>query len=129
MSIRRMPLGWFHRLVLLIYNVVVALFTLQETGGTVTTDGTEQDVYINNAPAGIYEPRVAEIDLTNMTAAETIVVRLYKRIATGGALVLKDSITYVGVQAIPLKKVELVSNRYGIQVTLECTAGGPIDVP
>ena len=37
--------------------LVAAQGILEETGGTITTDGTEQNVYINNAPGGIYEPR------------------------------------------------------------------------
>ena len=126
MSIRRMPVGWFHRLVLLIYNLVNALFTLQETGGTLTTDGTEQDVYINNAPSGIFEPRLVKVDLTSNQAGETVVLRSYHRIVSGGALI-QDSddgdFTFAGVQDPKLKNVPLHPNRYGVSVTLERTAG------
>ena len=37
---------------------------LEETGGTLTTDGTEQNIYINNAPAGIYKPTWFNINFT-----------------------------------------------------------------
>lgn len=112
-----------------IFALVNAILTTTETGGTITTNGAEQDVYINNAPAGVYEPLVVKIDLTSMTAAESITVRVRDRIRPGGGLLVADTpIVYAGVQAVPLKYVTLQPNRYGVQVTLECTVGGPIDV-
>lgn len=38
-------------------SIAASIFTLTETGGTLTTDGTEQNMYINNAPAGVYSPK------------------------------------------------------------------------
>jgi len=112
-----------------IFTIVNGLLTTTEAGGTITTDGTEQNVYINNAPAGVYEPLSVAIDLTSMTAAESITVRSYYRIRPApAALIQSDEVIYAGVQAIPLIFVDLEPTRYGIQVTLECTVGGPIDV-
>jgi len=68
-------------------NIYAAIFTLTETGGTLTTDGTEQDVYINNAPAGLYTPKLCAIDFTNSQAGETIIVRVYYRLKSGGNLI------------------------------------------
>ena len=96
---------------------------LTETGGTVTTDGTEQNVYINNAPAGVYKPICAKLDFTNHTATETVVLRTYYRIETGGALIQDDAVTYIGVPTVPLINIELLPTRFGVQVTMEKTAG------
>ena len=96
---------------------------LTETGGTLTTDGTEQDVYINNAPSGVYDPRAVFIDFTNHTAGETIVIKIYYRIKSGGNMILFDSDTYVGLVSPELLRVGLEFNRYGVQVTMEKTGG------
>jgi len=96
---------------------------LEETGGTLTTDGTEQDLYINTAPAGIFRPVCVKIDFTNHTAGETVVLRTYYRIAPGGALIEQDAVTYAGVQDPLLINIDLEPNRYGISVTIEKTIG------
>jgi len=106
---------------------VTGLLVLTETGGTITTDGTEQNVYIHNAPAGVFSPRLIQLDFTNQTAAETVVVREYYRIKTGGALVKTDETTFIGVQDPLLKSILLKDNRFGVKVTIERTAGGAKD--
>ena len=106
-----------------IFDIVNAILTLTETGGTLTTDGTEQTVYINNAPAGIFDPKMIQIDFTNHTATETVVIREYYRIKSGGGLIKKDERTFAGVQDPLLKNVTLEPNRFGVQVTIEKTAG------
>ncbi len=109
-----------------LFQLIVATLTLTETGGTLTTDGTEQDIYINNTPMGVFYPQKVMIDFSNQTVAETVVVRIYYRIKDAGSLRLKDQIVFEGVQALPLKNVELEPNRYGIQVTMERTIGGAL---
>jgi len=101
--------------------------TLTETGATLTTDGTEQNVYINNAPAGVFSPRFVQIDFTNQTAAETTVIREYYRIKTGGNFIKIDEDTFAGVQDPLLKRIELSDNRYGVKVTIEKTGGANKD--
>ena len=127
MSTRNMPTGWFHRLVLLTYNLVSVLFTLKETGGTLTSDGTEQTVYINNAPSGVFNPKVVKIDFTNHTAGETVVIRSYHRIKSGGGLVKDSETTYSGLQDPLLINTEFQPNRYGVSLTLEKTGGANRD--
>lgn len=106
-----------------IFAIVNAMLVLTETGGTVTTTGGEDDVYINDAPAGVFEPRKVMIDFTNQTAAETVVVRTYYRIKSLGNYIKKDEETFADVQDPPLINVELEPNRFGIKVTIERTAG------
>lgn len=96
---------------------------LTETGGTVTTDGAEQNVYINDAPAGLYAPRDFLIDFTAHTAGETVVVREYYRIKSGGNYIKVGETTYAGVQDPLLIHVSLKDNRYGVKVTIEKTGG------
>lgn len=107
----------------LIRSVTDAIPTLTEDGGTVTTDGLEQDVYINNAPAGIYKPNVVKIDLSNNGAGETVVIRTYFRNVVGGALVLEDTVTVIGVPATPMLNVPLDPTRFGTRVSIHRTAG------
>lgn len=103
--------------------VTDALPVLNETGGTVTADGTEQDVYINNAPAGIFRPICVKIDFTNHTAAETVVLRVYYRINPAGGMILQDAVIYAGIPTVALINIDLEPNRYGVRVSLEKTAG------
>ena len=97
---------------------------LTEMAGSILTDGTEQNVYINLAPAGIHRPICFKIDMTNQTATETVVLRTYYQINPTGALVLQDTVTYVGVVSPELINVDLEPNRYGVAVTLQNTAIG-----
>lgn len=106
-----------------IFNMVNALLVTTETGGAIVTDGLVQNVYVNNAPAGVFEPLCVKLDLTTLAALESVTVRTYYRIAPLGGLILQDEVVFAGVQAIPLKSIDLEPNRYGIQVTLERTAG------
>jgi len=96
---------------------------LTETGDTLTTDGNEQNVYINNAPSGLYAPRNLFIDFTAHTAGETVVIREYYRIKTGGNYIKVDEATYAGVPDPLLIHVALKDNRFGIKVTIEKTVG------
>ncbi len=108
-----------------IFALVNAMLTLQETGGTVTTTGpgTEDVIYTNAAPAGVFEPKNVQIDFTAQTAAETVVVRVYYRIRSGGGPVMKDEVAFAGVITPKLKNVNLEPNRFGVTVTMERTAG------
>ncbi len=103
--------------------IVSAEAILEETGGTLTTDGTEQNVYINNAPGGIYEPRWFNLNFTNQTVTETLVIRTYYRTEDGGGWIRDDNATFIGVPTNLLVTVALKPNRYGCRVTIEKTAG------
>ncbi len=96
---------------------------LEETGGTLTTDGTEQNVYINNAPAGVYEPRWFNINFANQTVTEAVTIRVYYRNVDGGGWVRDDRQPFVGVPINLLISVELKPNRFGTRVTIEKIEG------
>ncbi len=97
---------------------------LSEVAGQITTDGTEQTVYTEENPAGIFEPRTFKIDITNQTAAETVDIRVYYRIAVGGNMILQSLTTFAGAQDPDLINVSLEPNRYGIRITIQNTAVG-----
>ena len=107
---------------------LAAFATLTETGGTLLADGTEQNVVINNAPAAVFKALHITLDLENMDANDTIVIKWYERISAGGALNLSDQpITYTGVVGgLPNSQkqitIDLKPNRYGFKVTLQQTA-------
>ena len=107
-----------------ILAVVLGLPTLSETGGTVTTDGTEQNVYVNAVPIGEFNPIAVTINCTAQTAGETIVLRQYYDNAPGGAgAILVDEVTYAGLISPEMIVIDLDPNRYGVWVTIERTAG------
>jgi hypothetical protein len=106
-----------------IFNIVNALLLDAETGGTLLATGAEDTVYINNTPAGIFEPLIVNIDCTNMAAGDVTVLRVYYRIAAGGNLIKKDELTLAGAQDPDLKNIILEPNRYGVRVSLQQTAG------
>ena len=107
------------------FDLVNAMLTLSETGGTLTTDGTEQTVYVNTTPAGVFEPNVLQIDMTDLVLGLTVVVRTFAQIRPGGALIPEDELTFVGpVPATQrLKRITFAPNRYGVEATLEQTVG------
>ena len=107
-----------------IMAVTNALPILEETGGTFTLDGTVQNLYINNAPTGVYEPISLNINLSNHTAGDTIQFRTLYRNVAGGALVERDVLPLAGALDSPSVNIDLEPNRFGIQVTAQLTAGG-----
>ena len=114
--------------VIQIFNAVNAILTLTETGGTLTATGAEQNIYINNSPAGEFEPRVVMVDLDLMQAGDTTVFRVYYRLNAAGGLQLYDYVQYAGADGglangRKLIAITLLPNRFGVQVTLQQTAG------
>ncbi len=111
-----------------IFNLDNSMLELNETGATITTDGTEQVAYINNIPAAAFKPLVVQLNLTTMAAGDSLRVREYYRNVAGGALVLHDEFTFTGAQAFPMKSVMLEPNRHGVEVTIEELAGAHNDI-
>ena len=106
-----------------VYDIVNAILTTSETGDTLTTTGAEQNMYINNAPFGVFKPLVLKLDTTNMIAASSILVKVYERLSATGGLVLQSSRQYDGVQVEFIKKIALEPNRHGIRTTITRLAG------
>jgi len=102
--------------------VTDAMPVLDETGGTIASDETEQNVYINNAPAGVYDPNYVGIDFSNNTISQSAVIKQYRRFKSGGDWILIDeSDPIVGLPDPAGIDIELKPNRYGIKVTMTVT--------
>lgn len=113
-----------------IFDMLNAILTLTETGGTVTTTGpgTEDNIYVNDAPAGVFRPIVVTLDTSDLAGGETVTVRTYYRIRAGGVARLKGApVIFAGVQAEPMKDIDLAPNRFGVVVTIEGSAGVVFD--
>ena len=111
-----------------IYGLVNATLTLQETGGELETDGTEQYLYVVSDPIGVFRPVCVFVDLGNMVGGDTVVFRTYYRIDPTGAMRLTEYATYTGIDgglanSVQLIVIDLYPNRFGAQVTIERTAG------
>ena len=96
------------------------IVTLQEeVVGTLTADGSEQTV-VERTAIGTLE---GHIDLFNMQAGDTVVIKEYIMLKTGGTYRLYDSATYSNAQAKPNIHVVKLPAKYGVKVTLQQTAG------
>ena len=111
-----------------IYDLINAMLTLQETGGSLTADGTEQNVYLNNLPLGSFDPRLLNINLDNMAAGDRIIIREYYRTVAAGAWVQFDEDTFADADGgleddSTGLDILLKPNRHGVRVTLEQDLG------
>ena len=91
--------------------------------GTVTMDGTEKTVVLDEIAGN--PPRFLEgyIDLTPMASGDTIVIAEYMKISATGDYVKYAEETYNEAQTIPLLYITSKSGRYGIKLTAKQTAG------
>lgn len=64
-----------------------------------------------------------KIDLTNMEASDTIVVKMYHKIKSGGNYILETSTSYAGAQDPDLKVINGFACRYGVKITATQSAG------
>ena len=96
---------------------------LTQSNVTITTDGNEQTIYINNAPSGIYDPIAIKINTTNHTATETITIKEYYRISSGGDWLDHCSCRYIGTTESDEITISLSPNRYGVKITIKKNAG------
>jgi len=103
--------------------VTDALLVESEASWTLTTDGNVQDLYINNAPAGVFIPRVLKVDFTDHLAGDTVVIHCYERIRAGGGWIEWDTMTYAGLVSPELVYIDLKPNRHGLWVTMQSTVG------
>ena len=87
--------------------------------GTKTADGTEQDL-VNVSGMGKYE---GYVDLTNMQAGDTVVVKEYLRMKKDGPWINYATTTYNGAQTEPAIHAVRKLSEHGFRVSLQQTAG------
>lgn len=110
-----------------IADALDAQLTLTETSGTLLATNAQQNVAVNAAPVALFKPLTVKINLDNMVATDTIVIRVFDQIINGGAPEQVDLQTYTGVDGGLLDGnkviyVSLKENRWGFKVTLQQTA-------
>ena len=105
--------------------ILAAQQTLTRYSGTLTADGTEQDVK-ELIPAAEAIAFRGLLDLSNMVAGDTVVITEYYTLKLGGAYRKIDSYTFTGLQtAYPvIDLTPRMPNRYGLKITLQQTATG-----
>ena len=86
---------------------------------TLTADGTEQTV-IESTSIGEIE---GWIDLANMASGDTVIIKVYAKMKSGGTYRRYDSTTYSDAQTNPAIHLIKLSAEYGFKVTLQQTAG------
>jgi hypothetical protein len=91
--------------------------------GSVTMDGTEKNVVLDEVSGNPSRFLEGYIDLSPMASGDTIVVRQYMKIASAGNYVKNAEETYSGAQSLPLLYIVTKPGRYGIKVTAQQTAG------
>ena len=91
--------------------------------GTVTMDGTEKNVVLDEVSGNPSRFLEGYIDLSPMASGDTIVIRQYMKIAATGDYVKYAEETYSGAQSLPLLYIVSKSGRYGIKITAQQTAG------
>jgi len=106
-----------------IYDLVDQIFTMKRIGDTLTTDGTEQNLWIVDSPDFPFRPTKLTIDLTNMVAGDSIQIKEYYRLKSGGSYIRKMTYSYIDNEDPPLKVIELEPNTYGVKITITRVLG------
>jgi len=102
---------------------ITSALEFTESGGTLISDGTEQTVTMVDSPVRLIVPVTFLLSAVNNAAGDTIIVRLYYRIKSGGEYIAESALTISGAQSPALKTFGLLPNLYGFKVTVERTAG------
>lgn len=106
-----------------IFDAIDQLFNLNRIGDSVTTDGTEQTLWIVDSPTFPFKPNKFIIDLTDMDTDDDITVKIYYRLKSGGNYILHTSQAYADGQDVDLKSFDLLPNTYGVKITITEDAG------
>lgn len=99
----------------------MVLALLGSNPATITTDGTEQT--LAGFPYTALGFVGGRIDVTNMQAADVIVLRTYYQHKSGGAYILEHAQTLTGVQPDKSYHFPMTENLIGVKVTIQRTGG------
>lgn len=115
-----------------IFDIVDAIPDLTRVGGTHDQSdaaGTEDTVWIMDAPGGNFVPKRFVIDLSELAAGDDLDVNIYYRIESGGSYVLESTELHEDDLAVDLISYDLHENRFGIKITTTMDAGTARDFP
>ncbi len=99
--------------------------------GTTTTDGNEQTLYEETGDPHPFDFGGGSIDMTALTATETLRIRVYRKKKSGGNYIKKsnDTVnTYTGAQDPADKDYDRFYNTYGVKITMELLGGANKDI-
>lgn len=91
------------------------------TESSITMDGTEKTLVEKTDTKQAFLE--GDIDLTSMASGDTIVIRQYMKIKSGGTYIKYAEETYNGAQTLPLQHVTSKVNKRSIKVTAQQTGG------
>jgi hypothetical protein len=91
--------------------------------GTVTMDGTELAVVVDEIAGNPTRHLEGWIDLSPMQEGDAIVIRMYVKLTPTGDYVKYAEETYMGAQPLPALHIVTLPARYGIKLTIQQTAG------
>jgi len=90
---------------------------------SLVADGTEQEIVLDETGGNPLRSIEGFIDFTAMQAGDTIVIREYLKLESGGSYVKYAEETYSDAQALPACWIDTKPAKYGLRITLEQTAG------
>lgn len=93
---------------------------IEDAVGTATMDGNENTI---KEFTSLTQRMDCYLDLANMASGDTIVLKQYMKIKSGGSYRMFGSETYVGAQTSPLVYLELKPAKYGFKISLQQTGG------
>lgn len=113
-----------------IFDIVDGVLVLTRVGGTHDQSdaaGTEDTLFISDAPGAIWNPDTFMINLTEMVAVDDLDVKIYYRMTSGGDYILQTDENFLNGQDIDCKDYELRPNLFGVKITTTQNAGAARD--
>lgn len=98
--------------------------------GTITTDGTEQNIF-SGEPIDATGEVEGSVDLSNMTSSENVTVRVYKAVDGTNYRIVSER-SFSGAQSEPGVRIDFIGgdpNNAPLKATVEETSSNGIDIP
>lgn len=114
-----------------IFDTVDGALELSRVGGDHTmsdASSTEDTLYIQDSPSQNLAPSTLVLDLSNLASGDTLTVKVYYRLKSGGSYVEEISQAYSDAQSPACVSHDLHENRHGFKVTLTQSAGTARDI-
>lgn len=114
-----------------LWNQLDNLLDLGRSGDSASNlhlDMTEQTLWEVTAQTTPFQHTQSNIDLYNMGLNDTVLIRKYQIVKSGGTYRLCTPVlTYNNLQSTPLKEIGLFTNQYSAKLTIEQTQNNGIE--
>jgi len=101
--------------------IIPALSLTKDAEGTILADGSEQTI-VDKVSTSPFKTQ-ALVNLVNLALGDSVTLKEYTKLSSGGTLRLVTSTTFTGVQAEPIAIFLLKNAIYEYKVTLQQTLG------